>query len=339
MSASEDIRWLLAAMERELDRIGAPSMKDEADFLKFQVQQGQDLTVLEEQFRKLLVGLPQKGRRLYARFIKECCDVSVLSARPYFRARQKQFADHIGPALERGDVETVQQYRINHRFIRWALAAEDLNRDLRELAERIVRQRQQMAILILPLALSRVRMFWGRTPPSHNGYLDLLDHAVEGCMGAIDKFVPPFTRTFRAVVICRVSNHLIDAYSQTPTHFYPGDKRMLYRANKLSRMVGGSGLEALDYEELVRRIRLEHPDERIVTTPDELASMMASASSVSLDSGPPGVGRAVRERPGAAPDPSQEAEQRELMDRLREQVRVASLVERKVLQLLGLLSA
>lgn len=339
MSSSQDVRQLLEAMERELTRIGAPPMKAEKEFLRFQIDQGDALVALEAEFREKLVAMPAMGQRVYRRFIKERCDASVLTARPYFRARQKIFAAEIGPAMERADVAVVQTHCINYRFIRWVLRTFRLRAEFHDLAQRIVRQRGNMAILILPLALSRLRIFWGRTPRSHNGYLDLMDVAVEGCMAAIDKFVAPFTRTFRAVVIGRISTYLIDAYSQTQTHFYPGDKRMLYRANKLVRQVGGTGLEALDYEDLVMRIRREHPDEQIITTPEGLASMMQAASSVSLDSGPAGVFRAVRERPTMAASPAEAAEQQELQACLQEGLRLTSLVERKVLQLLGMLEA
>lgn len=65
--------------------------------------------------------------------------------------------------------------------------------------------------------------------------MDIVQIAIEGLLTAIDKFVPPFSRVFRSVIIGRLTGGLIADYSQTMLHFFPSDKKTIYRANKARR--------------------------------------------------------------------------------------------------------
>jgi hypothetical protein len=54
-----------------------------------------------------------------------------------------------------------------------------------------------------------------------------------GLAAGIDKWCGPYSTVFRSVCIGRMVGNLIDAYSETMLHFYPSDKRILYKANSI----------------------------------------------------------------------------------------------------------
>ncbi len=332
----EELRRFLTSMERDLAATGAPPMSDHRKFYLFQKQKFEDLLVLEDQFRDKLAR-SKSGRAVYRRFLRFVMKRGVLSGRPYFRARQDHFNAKIGKTIVAADIDAVVKFRINYRFVRWVLADGHVGTQLRDLAAQIAKTRHVSATLLIPLALSRVRLFWSRTQRSHLTYLDMVGTAAEGLLACVDKFVPPFLKVYRAVAIGRITSLLIDKYSETSIHFYPGDKRLLYRANKHARKVLGDGLEQLDYDDLVQRIRKENPEERIA--PRALADMMAAASTVSLE-GTTGLGREVRSM--AAPSdeaPDALVERREMMRRAGElAASVQLLIERKLLQMLGMMA-
>jgi len=208
------------------------------------------------------------------------------------------------------------------------------NKKIRELAEQIKQIRTEIVEMNMPLAISRARIFWSRTPKSHLSLMDLIQIASEGLMSGIDKFVPPFTRVFRAVAIGRMTGNFIEEYSETPIHFYPCDKRKIYRANKLIHKHS----EGVDFERLATEVNVG-VDASHTTNSSEIASLMAAASVVSADStistdpdAPEPISRF------AAPEssrPDVQVEEKDAYLSLAQAIGKLSIFEQKLLKLKG----
>lgn len=337
MEGGEQLRALIGQMERKLQEIGAPPVRDAVAFLAYQRAQVDRLIRLEDEFRAM-VARHHRGPKTYRRFLKHVSQGSILSARPYFRERQAVFASQISQALKVGDSAALTRFRTNYRFVRFVVSLGGWSGGLRRRAEEIERLRKEMVLLLLPLALNRARIFWSRTPRSHLSFLDLVQISSEGLLAAVDKFVPPFGRVFRAVAIGRMVGNLIEQYSETLVHFYPADKRKVYRANKaVGKTV--SGMDGVDFDALSDRVNQE-AEGAFKTSPSELAGLMSAASCVSTDIGPAGVRRAASRV--ASPEesgPDRSAERSEESAFMRRSARVLSCVERKFLALKGALEA
>lgn len=283
----EHFRSFTQMVERAIARYGDLSEETVLDRQKRQVE---TLVDLERAFKDQL-WLHPAGHKVYEDFIAYIVDEkrNILAARPFFRERQKCFTDNISGCLKNRSAQGLNGYRINYPFIRFAVnrlkkyltecsAAQPQTDELFSITEQIEELRQEIVELNLPLAISRARLFWSKTPRSQLSYMDLVQISCEGLLAAIDKFVPPFARVFRAVAIGRITGNFIEEYSETLVHFYPSDRRKLYRANKLAGKKA-----APDFELLAEQINAM-ADTGHRTTPSEIADLMAAASCVSTES-------------------------------------------------------
>lgn len=277
-------------LEDELARMGAPGG---AKACPKSVQQGmiEQLVVLESEFRDALLAC-QQGRDFYRDF---CAKVggqggNLPSVRPCFRERQQRFVDVVAGAIRSVDLVVLSTCGVNHQFIRRALAWgywED-DHPVRVLAAKHAELRDAVIVRNLPLAISRARIFWRSTPRSHLSHMDLVQIATEGLIAAVDKYCLPWTGVFPAVVIGRCLGGLIESYSETTLHFYPKDKKKLYRARKLS--VRGK----VPLTELVDGVN-EVADSKGKTTEEELGGLLAASSVLSADTERAQVGDLGRE--------------------------------------------
>src|SRR5690606_19734709 len=162
------------------------------------------------------------------------------------------FTEFISPVFQRADFRGLYPFAANYEFISYALSLVDWPNDheLVQLGKRIEALRVELATQNMPLAISRARIFWSRTPESHLSYMDLVQETATGLLAAIDKFTPPYTTVFRSVIISRCLGNLISAYNQTSMHFYPSDRRKLYRANKMLARHEGEP----DFERVARSV-------------------------------------------------------------------------------------
>lgn len=334
-----ELREFVSTMEAHLQRLGAPAMKDKAAFLAYQQKQVEDLLAMEAEFRDRLVaeGLAEDLYVRFARYVEEELS-SVMSARSYFRERAVAF-DGLADAIRHADWKVLITYRINYRFIAWAMA-HGVPDTYRDLAARVKKLRHEAVLLLMPLAISRTRIFRGRTPPSHVSLRDQAQVCFEGILTMIDKYVPPptgFSSVYRSVAINRMVANLIDQYSETLLYFLPNDRRVLYRANKLASKTAAR-LSAPDFGVLAERVN-EDAAGAFRTSEPELASLMAAASYVSADATAGGARRLVGRM--AAPEeqaPDVQVESAELRARLRGAIGKLTLMERKILVLRGVLS-
>lgn len=249
---------------------------------KAQMKQLKTLIALEEEFKTVLIAHKQ-GERMYKEFIKYICDDrhNILAARPFFRERQKVFTRSISKALKARDIKRLQRFRFNFTFIQFVLGSHDWkpNCKIVRLARKISSMRWDLVTLNMPLAISRARIFYSRTPRSHLEYMDFVDIACEGLMNAIDKYVlSKNAGAFPSVVIQRMTGNFIEEYSQTPIHFFPVDKRKIYRANKLL----GRQTDQSDMVNLTEKVN-DGVENTGKTNPQELAGLLAAQSCVSTD--------------------------------------------------------
>ena len=259
-------------------------------------QEGQviELLSLEKQFRQTLNADPA-GPKVWADFIKSIVydRGNILTARPFFRERQGRFSKYISPALKSEDSVEVSKYNINYQFIAFVMkiADERLYNILSPLEKKVKYLRNKIVEINMPLAINRARVFYSRTPRSHLTYMDLVLIAASGMLHGVDKYAPDETgiviaKQFRSTIIGIMGGLFLNDYNQTLLHFFPQDKRKLYRAHKA---IGRQG-PLVDFQEIADTVNLD-PVGMIgkdfvknPTNADEIAEILAAASTVSADS-------------------------------------------------------
>jgi len=134
--------------------------------------------------------------------------------------------------------------------------------------------------------------------------------------------------------------NLIDAYSETMLHFYPSDKRILYKAHTIRARQG-----ITDIKELAEAINKSFEQDALEgkgipknkLTSDELSALMNGASTVSADATVNDEGYGVYDY---TEDSKQDTEgsymAREETNNMLQLVRTLPLLHRKVLMLKGI---
>lgn len=277
--ADEHFKSFAGNVARSIAKYGKP-----VSFDKRQKEQVEGLIQLERQFREKLVA-HRYGRAAYAAFISYICEErrNILAARPYFRERQGVFTKYISVALKERSPEKLYSFAFNIQFVQFVMASRKWGKSsgLPLLAEKIKELRTEMIETNMPLAISRARIFYSRTPESHLSRMDLVQIASEGLMAGIDKYAPEggvYSKAFRSTAIGRMTGNFIEEYSETSIHFYPADKRKIYRAHKATGKQPG----AVDYEKITEKVN-EGAEEGQQTNPDEIADLLAAASTVSIN--------------------------------------------------------
>jgi len=322
-----------SSLEREIAKHGN-------NFFGRQKEQLEQLIKLENEFRRTIIQHPW-GAGVYRDFVKLICDEkrNILAARPFFRERQQVFTKQISKALKKRAEKSLYRFRFNYQFVRFAVGARKWHRgsQVRKLAAEIDRLRTEILEMNMPLAISRARIFFSRTPKSHLTYMDFIQIGCEGLMSGLDKYVPEgevVPRSFRGVAIGRMTGNFIEEYSETPIHFYPADKRKIYRANKIV----GKFAEGVDYDRLADSVNA-NVDAGHQTNSAEIAALMAAASVVSADSAtssdpeaPEPIARF------AAPEsarPDAQVEERDAYVTMAAAMQTLTVFERKLLRLRG----
>lgn len=334
MADDSHFRQFAVSLEGAIKRYG-----EIEDFREHQTEQLTKLIALETDFRQALMDHSQ-GERMYKAFVRyiNVDKHNILAARPFFRERQRVFTKYISKALKANQIEGLQKFRFNFTFVQFVLGsyAWRPNSKVVKIARAISQLRWELVTLNLPLAISRARIFFSRTPRSHLDYMDLVDIACEGLMNAIDKFVPAKEAgAFPSVVIQRMTGNFIEEYSETPIHFYPVDKRKIYRANKLL----GRKSDTVDLAELSKKVNIG-VDKAGRTNAEELAGLLAAQSCLSTEAVHTQEGEeAVRiEDRFAAPveaQPDTICEQMDSMFSLSEAIVTLNVLEQKILKLRG----
>ncbi len=287
----EHFRQFATNLERAIEKYGGV---EEITLVKRQKKQIETLVALEKKFRKTLIQHPW-GPGVYQSFMNMIMDDlgNILDARPFFRERQDVFIERIIKALRSRKARALYPFNINYQFVNFVMNSRDwrgsrIGSKIVKLAEKITALRTEIIEMNMPLAVSRARIFWSRTPRSHLSYMDLVQISCEGLMSAVDKFVLPYSKVFRSVAIGRIVGNFIENYSETLIHFYPQDKRKIYRANKSLGKQTERGLGMVDFDSLVDDVN-NGVDNGQKTNTSEIAGLLAAASHVSSDTTPPEV--------------------------------------------------
>jgi DNA-directed RNA polymerase specialized sigma subunit len=280
---------------------------------------------------------------MYKKFIQliRVKNNNILSARPYFRESSDTFSGKITPALKTKDPEALKVFGINFHFVKFCkdnwigLWSKKLELGYK----RVEKARTILVQNNFPLAINRAKIFYRKTPKGHLTFMDMIEVSSMGLCAGIDKYTGPFKKNFIGVCIGRIVGNLIDAYSETVFHFYPSDRRILYRANSIR---GRQGIT--DVVELTKAVNdsftkdlSEGKTAPKQTTVTELAYLMSAASLVSSDSNAGEDGFGVYD---FTADTSESAE--EIIGRKQELAQVARLAQKlplinqKVLRLKGI---
>lgn len=230
------------------------------------------------------------SREIYKKFIQEIrlVNKNILSARPYFREDAKHFSTYITPALKNNDAEALKKFHINFQMIQFI---KDNWIGLWGKKNEVLYQRVKLARTVLiecnmPLAINRAKLFFRKTPKGHLSFMDMVSLSAKGLSTGIDKYCGPYKANYLGVCIGRIVGDLIDAYSENPLHFYPNDRRILYRANSIR---GRQGItDIIELTEAVNNSFVADLAEGKTAPPktnvNELSNLLAAASLVSSDS-------------------------------------------------------
>jgi DNA-directed RNA polymerase specialized sigma subunit len=346
----QHFRNFAISLEHAIEKYGGV---EEITIVERQKKQVENLVSLEKKFRKTLIRHPW-GPGVYRSFVEMIMDErgNILAARPYFRERQDVFIAEIAKALRTRKIKKLYPFAINYQFVRFVMEARNwkgnrVGGQIVKQAEEIMRQRTELVEMNMPLAISRARIFWSRTPRSHLSYMDLVQISCEGLMSAVDKFVLPYSKVFRSVAIGRIVGNFIENYSETLVHFYPQDKRKIYRANKSLGRQPVKGLDLVDFDQLAEEVNTDVEEHQQHTNAFELSSLLAAASHVSADSPPPNMdptGGEVssninpidRYAADSSCQPDVQFEEAQVRKVLRDAYVGLTLIEKKLLRMKGL---
>lgn len=327
------------SVAREISKY--PLVKKGRDALfEVQKEQMERLVAIEDETRKALIRDPS-GLAAYTSFVEFIQQErrNALAGQPYFREPEAVFIAEIGPAIKEGLVRSLFKFHFNHAFVSYLLRSEVPFAEGCEflvMAKKLIATRQEIITMNLPLAISRARLFYSRTPRAHLEYLDLVQYAVEGLAAGIDKFRLPFLPVFRSVACSRMSGVFIDAYSATMLRFYPLDKRRIYRANKVMRRVAAT--DTIDMGTLSEAVNAGVKKVAHVATHQDMTCLMSAAvGTLSLDWQSPGAedetsfGATIPAEAASRPDV--QYEQAETLRSVRSALERLGCIERKIVRM------
>lgn len=316
------------------------------------IARNKDGTTLRQQFEELVTAetdfhdtlLTYKiHREIYKRFIQliRITNNNILSARPYFRENSETFSLKITPHLKGKTPEGLTPFAVNFHFVKFCKDSWIglWPKKLEVMYRRVEKARTILVENNLPLALNRAKLFYRKTPKGHLSFMDLIEVSSMGLCAGVDKYTGEFKKNFIGVCIGRIVGNLIDAYSETVMHFYPNDRRVLYRANSIR---GRQGIH--DISELTKAVNdsfaqdlKEGKTAPPVVSVTELSYLMSAASLVSADSNDGEEGFGIYNYTEDTSENAEEAlvnkQQVALMTRMAQKL---PLINQKILKLKGI---
>lgn len=268
--------------------------KDETDkglsSIEAQRKQVEELLDAEKKFKETVLRY-QQSKEVYKKFLQKVIvqNRNILSARPYFRESATTFSQSITPAIKSGNIDELKKFDINYQLIKfikdnWLGPFPDRANDL---FNRVYKARTILIENNMPLAVNRAKLFYRKTPKSHLTLMDMIGICGMGLAAGVDKWCGIYSPVFRSVCIGRMVGNLIDAYSETMLHFYPSDKRVLYKANSIR---GRQGIDEIDKlaDAINKSFKQDELDGKSIPKYEvkagELNDLMNAASTVSADS-------------------------------------------------------
>ena len=313
-----------------------------------QQQQVEELMDAERQFKETILRYSQ-STKVYKRFLQRVCvtNKNILSARPYFRETAVTFSKKITPIIkacskDESRIEELKQFDINYQLIKFIRDSwlGPFPKRAEELYNRVYIARKKLIENNMPLAINRAKLFHRKTPKGHLTLIDFINICAMGLAAGVDKYVGKYSPVFRSVCIGRMVGNMIDSYSETMLHFYPSDKRVLYKAHTIR---GRKGIT--DIAELTAAVNQAFKDDKAEgkTVPkghievSELSALMSAASTVSADATVNEDGIAVYQY---TPDETQDIESayiaNEDTSRMLAAAKSLSPMQQKILRLKGI---
>jgi hypothetical protein len=325
---------LAAEVTRALERNKDGSIQEE---------QVEELLDAERKFKETILKYRQ-ATEIYKKFLQKVCiqNNNILSARPYFRETAVTFSKKITPAIKEQNIEELKKFDINFQFIRFIKEKwlGPFPKRAEQLYNRVHLARTKLIENNMPLAINRAKLFYRKVPKSHLTLMDMIEICAMGLAAGIDKWCGKYSPVFRSVCIGRMVGNMIDSYSETTLHFYPSDKRILYKANSIR---GRQGID--DIKELTKAVNESFKQDELEgksipkknITVSELSALMSAASTVSADSTVNEEGFGVYHfTPDQAPDMETRLIQQESTDKMLGLAKNLPLLHRKVLRLKGI---
>ena len=268
-----------------------------------QKRQVEELLDAEIKFREVILKYRQ-STEIYKKFVQKVCDVNknILSARPYFRETAVTFSKKITPCIKAASnkestgtretikqgVEDLKKFNINFQLIKF-IRDNWLGPFPKRAEQLYIRVETARRILIennMPLAINRAKLFYRKTPKSHLSLMDMIGICGMGLAAGIDKWCGTYSPVFRSVCIGRMVGNLIDSYSETMLHFYPSDKRILYKAHTIRGRKGIDEIHALTAA-VNQSFKDDEKEGKSIpkneVTVSELSYLMSASSTVSAD--------------------------------------------------------
>ena len=268
-----------------------------------QRKQVEELLAAEREFKNTILTYRQASE-IYKKFLLKVCiqNKNILSARPYFRETAVSFSKKITPAIKAASaaeadssketvlaaLETLKTFDINYQFIKFIRQSwlGPFPKPAEKLFQRVHKARNLLIENNMPLAINRAKLFYRKTPKSHLTLMDFIGICSMGLAAGVDKWCGEYSPVFRSVCIGRMVGNMIDSYSETMLHFYPSDKRVLYKAHTIR---GRRGIDEI--HELTDAVNSSFQADELEgkTIPkneinvSELSSLMSAASTVSAD--------------------------------------------------------
>jgi hypothetical protein len=254
-----------------------------------QKEQVEKLASLEIKFRESINKYAQSDK-IYEKFVFFIVahNQNILSARPYFRERGPVFSKQITPAIQNANVEKLKEFNINFKFISFVKEnwLGPFPKKCEILYQKIETARRILIENNLPLAINEAKKFFRAVPESHVTLMDMITVSVDGLISGIDKHSGKYTKVWRSVCIGRVKGNLVELYSETMVHFYPVEKRILYKANTIR-----SRKKIEDLDELVKEINKSFQQDKkdgkknsdIKVTKSQIFELLNAASNYSTD--------------------------------------------------------
>lgn len=233
--------------------------------------------------------------KVYHKFIQKIryVDRNILYAKTYFREGSDTFSRDITPCLKSADAEGLKKFRINFNlilFIRNNWHGAGLGDKAEKLFKRVERARRVLLENNLPLVINAAKLFYRKVPKSSITLIDMISVSAQGLASGVDKYTGDkngnYSEVFRSVLLGRAAGNLIKEYSSTFLHFYPSDRKIMYKANSIRGRQGITDVVELSsainvaFEEDARQ-GLSIPKGKV--NPAELQELLNAASLISVE--------------------------------------------------------
>ena len=236
----------------------------------------EDLLSKEYSFKKTLIKY-KKGLQVYEKFISYITEDerNILAARIFFREREATFSKHISKAIKNKDVATLLKFKINYKFMNWAVNNCNIpqRKKLEGMLNSASEYRRSIIEQNLPLVVNRSRLYQYKTRKYSIDALEFIQVAVEGFMAAIDKFVPMKDVQFKGVAVGWMQARLMADFSDGFLKLSVREKRILYRAN-----VAIYRHSIKEINDVLKFVRISFPKTTMKALEDVLSSSIAPSN-------------------------------------------------------------